>query len=138
MLRGRHFADFQEGDEGIVLDINVECRNCTVVFDSSQDRVKVALKHLRVISQRADGGRSSAPQANGVESSSPKALARQIAQEMRLADAASEKALEAQAEDLRSRLAAAVHRADAAEVWVEKQQLGDTLKYSIIFGYYFI
>ncbi|OLP78569.1 hypothetical protein AK812_SmicGene41243 [Symbiodinium microadriaticum] len=114
VLRGRHFADFEEGDEGTVLDINAECRNCTVVFDRSQARIKVALKHLRLISQRAEG-RSGAPYADGVDTSSPTALATKMAQEMRLADAASVKALEAQAEDLRSRLAAALHRADASE-----------------------
>jgi len=121
VLRGRHFADFEEGDEGTVLDINTECRNCTVVFDCSQARIKVALKHLRLISQRAEG-RTGAPYADGVDTSSPTALATKMAQEMRLADAASVKALEAQAEDLRSRLAAATHRADASEAMVEKQQ----------------
>ncbi|CAE7196879.1 unnamed protein product, partial [Symbiodinium pilosum] len=110
-------------DEGIIVEINGECRNCTVVFESSQEKTKVALKHLRVIGQFRADGRNGMPSGAGRAANLPMALAQQAVPAMRSADADQLKALEAQTEDLRSRLAASTHRADAAEAWVEKQQL---------------
>lgn len=116
VLRGRQFSDFKERDEGVILDINEECRNCTVVFDGRPEKIQVALKHLRVIGHSnqtnlaPDGG-----------ARSQKVLAKQIAEEMRLADLPAVQALDVELQELRNALQSAQKRLKSYEVKDEKQ-----------------
>lgn len=55
VLRGRNFPCFKEREEGIVIDVDSERRNCHVLFDPRPGpslragAVLVALRHLRII-----------------------------------------------------------------------------------------
>ncbi|CAK9005893.1 unnamed protein product [Durusdinium trenchii] len=108
VLRGRQFSDFKERDEGVVLDINDECRNCTVVFDGRQEKVQVALKHLRVVGHKnADAGVP--PEKTS------KVLAKQIAEEMRLTEHPAVQALDVEMQELRKALQNAQTRLKSLE-----------------------
>ncbi|CAL1141806.1 unnamed protein product [Cladocopium goreaui] len=104
------------GDEGVILDINEECRNCTVVFDGRPEKIQVALKHLRVIGQSTNGG-------NGADAGarSQKVVAKQIAEEMRLVDLPAVQALDSELQGLRNALQSAQKKLTSYEARDEKQ-----------------
>ncbi|CAE8695225.1 unnamed protein product [Polarella glacialis] len=58
VLRGREFPEFRGRQEGAVLDVNEECRNCHVLFDGREDPVQVAFKHLRISTRAADSAQA--------------------------------------------------------------------------------
>eukprot|EP00913_Durusdinium_trenchii_P002803 g2594.t1 len=96
VLRGRQFSDFKERDEG------------TVVFDGRQEKVQVALKHLRVVGHKnADAGVP--PEKTS------KVLAKQIAEEMRLTEHPAVQALDVEMQELRKALQNAQTRLKSLE-----------------------
>ncbi|CAJ1392377.1 unnamed protein product [Effrenium voratum] len=113
VLRGRQFAEFKERDEGVILEINDECRNCVVVFDGRKEKVQVALKHLRVVAN----GRNP---DSGASERSPKVLAKEIANEMRLADLSTVQVLEAEVQELRCELAKSQRRCEVLSAKAER------------------
>lgn len=100
----------------MILDINEECRNCTVVFDGRPEKIQVALKHLRVIGQSTNGG-------NGADAGarSQKVVAKQIAEEMRLVDLPAVQALGSELQELRNALQSAQKKLTSYEARDEKQ-----------------
>lgn len=49
VINGRHFPSFSAGDEGTVLRVDTEARNCHVLFAAKSEAIVVALRHLRVV-----------------------------------------------------------------------------------------
>eukprot|EP00746_Dinoflagellata_sp_MGD_P150549 gnl/MRDRNA2_/MRDRNA2_82387_c0_seq2.p1 gnl/MRDRNA2_/MRDRNA2_82387_c0~~gnl/MRDRNA2_/MRDRNA2_82387_c0_seq2.p1 ORF type:complete len:306 (+),score=80.39 gnl/MRDRNA2_/MRDRNA2_82387_c0_seq2:153-1070(+) len=78
VLRGRHFLTFKEREEGDVLAVNVECRNCHVRFDNRPEPVLVAWKHLRVVEAARFGTTGPADGKDGQHASPPKSTVAQV------------------------------------------------------------